>query len=250
MPRTIIGQTVYGTALLFNGTTQYAKTAANPSTATDNFTIAAWVKPTALNTQLKFFSNGDTGASGTGYSLRMNSSNILGIDYEYVAAIDSAVTAVAGTWYHLAAVRTAGTTQLYVNGVASGSTSASTPYSPIFWASVGCESDDSGNPSLYSACTIDDARIYDRALSAAEITVLYNYGININNPNVSSSGLKLWWKMDEGSGTSLTDYSGNSQTGTVFNAPTWTTGKVMVSNVGARVASSARTTSLARTLHT
>ncbi len=35
-----------------------------------------------------------------------------------------------------------------------------------------------------------------------------------------------WWKLDEGTGLSALDSSGNGNTGTLTNGPTWTTGKV------------------------
>ena len=40
------------------------------------------------------------------------------------------------------------------------------------------------------------------------------------------SGLVGWWNLDEGSGTSAADSSGNGNTGTLVNNPTWTTGKI------------------------
>jgi prepilin-type N-terminal cleavage/methylation domain-containing protein len=43
----------------------------------------------------------------------------------------------------------------------------------------------------------------------------------------NSSGLVGYWKFDEGSGTTAIDSSGNNNTGTLFNGPTWiTAGKV------------------------
>ena len=40
------------------------------------------------------------------------------------------------------------------------------------------------------------------------------------------SGLVANWKLDEGSGTTATDSSGNNNTGTLTDGPTWTTGKI------------------------
>lgn len=40
-----------------------------------------------------------------------------------------------------------------------------------------------------------------------------------------TSGLVAWWKFDDGSGTSATDSTGNGNTGTLTNGPTWTTGR-------------------------
>ncbi len=40
-----------------------------------------------------------------------------------------------------------------------------------------------------------------------------------------TDGLVGWWKLDEGSGTSATDSSGNNNIGTLTNGPTWVSGK-------------------------
>jgi hypothetical protein len=40
-----------------------------------------------------------------------------------------------------------------------------------------------------------------------------------------TTGLVGWWKFDEGTGTTTADSSGNNNTGTLNNDPTWTTGK-------------------------
>ena len=59
-------------------------------------------------------------------------------------------------------------------------------------------------------------------MSAAEITTLYNSGGGLdassNSGNyISASNLVGYWKMDENSGTSLTDSSRNSNTATMIN---------------------------------
>jgi hypothetical protein len=62
---------------------------------------------------------------------------------------------------------------------------------------------------------IDEARIYNRALSADEVKKLYEY----------APGPVGHWKMDEKSGTTAYDISGNGNHGTLTNGPTWTEGK-------------------------
>ena len=62
---------------------------------------------------------------------------------------------------------------------------------------------------------VDETRIYNRALSPAEVAQLYNF----------APGPKAHLKMDEGSGISAADSSGNSNTGTLNDGPTWSTGK-------------------------
>src|SRR3989338_11448150 len=41
-----------------------------------------------------------------------------------------------------------------------------------------------------------------------------------------TTGMVGHWKFDETSGTTATDSSGNNNTGTLTNSPTWTTGKI------------------------
>jgi hypothetical protein len=73
--------------------------------------------------------------------------------------------------------------------------------------------------------SIDEVAIWNEALTAAEITALYNSGNELNADanyeNYSSTpNLVGYWKMNEGSGSTLTDLSGNSNNGTI-NGATW-----------------------------
>ncbi len=63
---------------------------------------------------------------------------------------------------------------------------------------------------------LDDFRIYNRALSGNEASQLYSW----------APGPVGYWNLDDGTGTSALDISGNSSTGTLTNGPTWTNGKV------------------------
>jgi hypothetical protein len=71
---------------------------------------------------------------------------------------------------------------------------------------------------------IDDVRVYNRTLSEAEITDLYN------GKEVSTEGLVGWWAMNEGEngtctgGADVCDLSGNANHGT-NNGATWLDGR-------------------------
>lgn len=72
----------------------------------------------------------------------------------------------------------------------------------------------SGLPPVYGL--IDEVKIYNRALSAAEIQWEYNRG-----------GPVGWWKFDEGSGSTIYDSSGNGNTGTWSGTGShWAEGKI------------------------
>ncbi|GIT08329.1 MAG: hypothetical protein CM1200mP30_19590 [Pseudomonadota bacterium] len=78
------------------------------------------------------------------------------------------------------------------------------------------------NFHTYYTGKLDEVAVWDKGLSAAEITTLYNSGggldasSNSGNYN-SASNLVGYWKMDENSGTSLADSSSNSNTATMIN---------------------------------
>jgi uncharacterized protein (TIGR02145 family) len=64
--------------------------------------------------------------------------------------------------------------------------------------------------------SIDETRIYNRALSPAEVRKLYDW----------APGPVAHWKLDEKNGTSANDSSGNGNNGTLTNGPKWVPGKI------------------------
>ncbi len=63
---------------------------------------------------------------------------------------------------------------------------------------------------------LDDFRIYNRSLSPSEVRQLYNW----------APGPVGYWKLDENTGTSAFDSSGNGYTGSFTNNPIWKIGKI------------------------
>ena len=76
------------------------------------------------------------------------------------------------TWYHLVGVydTSAGDINLYVNGVLQASTPFTTGFASSGIAGIGHAA--KGGDDSYAA--IDGVRFYSRALSAADVTALYN----------------------------------------------------------------------------
>ena len=242
--RSVTGQVVNGSALSFNGTTQYAGSTTQ-STVTDNLTMCAWVKPSSFpNAQNMVITNGEN--DGNGYGLYIASDGTIRLDIAFVASLNSAQAISAGVWSHVAVVRSGGTWQCYLNGVAVGGTIGNNPNGPGARYCIGAGLQAAGTTNRWFAGAVDDARFYERALSASELLAIYNRGININNPDVSSANLKFWHKFEEGSGTSAASSGSSSNTLTLVNTPTWVTGQVQVSNVPARTAAGARSAAGAR----
>src|SRR5215207_11724552 len=118
-------------AVNLNGVNQFFSNAV-VSTAVDNFGIEAWVKPNSTNglsTGIAY-----NGGPGNGWGLIQNGT-------EFSAAYGGLSVfllgpVVMGTWTHLALVRDNGTTRLYYNGVAVG-TSTAVPNPPTTGFEIG-----------------------------------------------------------------------------------------------------------------
>lgn len=138
---------------------------------------------------------------------------------------------VPGEWYHIVGTYDGTTAKIYVNGVVDNSKSASGNVSDSTGVvSIG-RSLDGANPAFMNGA-IDDVRIYSRTLSENEIRDLYQLGASdkVNAADAQTDplekGLTGYWKLDENTGTTAADASGNGNTGTLTNGPTWTTGRI------------------------
>jgi len=80
-----------------------------------------------------------------------------------------------GTWHHVALVKAPSSVTIYVDGVASG-TSEELSESPgeAFNVSVGCLDNERGLQRVFAG-SIDDLRIYNKALAIDEIKGIMNY---------------------------------------------------------------------------
>lgn len=72
--------------------------------------------------------------------------------------------------------------------------------------------------SQYSLGLIDEVAIIPSELSAAQVTAIYNSG---EPADLTSYSPTVWTRFEEGTGTSITDSSGNGHTATLTNGPTF-----------------------------
>lgn len=127
------------------------------------------------------------------------------------------------TWTHLAGVWDGNQLQVYINGVLDGSSTitggglVSTTHPVRIGASLTSE------PFTGS---IDEVRIWNVARTATQIASRMNscYTGSVNN-------LLAYYNFEEGTGTTLTDRSGNGYNGTFVNSPTWTTGSTCLTTL-------------------
>jgi hypothetical protein len=173
-----------GSALSFNGANQYVKTTANGSTFLNYpLTVSVWLKskssgPADFLVPLGIYNgpgahNGwviETYQNKYTFFYAQSGSNL--INGEISGSLGGPTTT---SWRHFVAVVTTSGTQLYSNGV---------PTQFIPWTGTPGQPTTSnvltiGNTatgSLFFPGTIDDVRIYNRALSAQEVQQLYLAG--------------------------------------------------------------------------
>ena len=149
----------YGAAITFNGTTTRV-TRNSPLTLTGAFTIEAWVlnpTNTAFETIASVGATRDLFlANGTLGFWNGTSDTIFG------AAVP------LNTWTHVAFVSTGTTIAVYLNGTQQGTTQNLTLANVTATLQIGAWANGATNTD-YLGGTIDEVRVYNRALAAAEI---------------------------------------------------------------------------------
>lgn len=121
-------------------------------------------------------------------------------------------TLPTGVWKHLAVVYNGSTVKLYVDAVEEWSTSAT---GNITNAGVQMVIGDEGCGNYYDG-VIADIKYYSDAKSPSDIATIKSEIFSNSLSNIIG-----YWKLNDGTGSSAADSSGNSMTGTLVNSPTW-----------------------------
>jgi hypothetical protein len=170
----------FGSAVVFNGTTSWATVADNVTLdLTTGMTLSAWVRPTSITGDYRTIMLKES-APGLAYALYSND-GASRPPAGYINTGASDIAAIAGanlaldTWTHVAVTYNGTAMQVFVNGALvrttanAGAIVTSTGPLRIGGNSVWGE---------YFAGTIDEVRVYNRALTAAEIQADMNKAVN------------------------------------------------------------------------
>ncbi len=228
---------IRGQALNFNGTSNYID--AGPSIAlTSDMTACAWVNASSLATANERHIFSRSNVTNDQFGLYALSTGKVGMVWGPAAdtgkETNSAVV-TTNAWYHVCGTRstTAASIHIYINGAEVAATSLGGGSAiPTITANtaIGSYAPSAGCSDCYWKGKIDDARLYNRALSAAEVKQLYSQGSantnssanTLTNGSSLTSGLVAHWTFD-GADTIWTssvaattaDKSGNANTGTL-----------------------------------
>jgi len=163
-----------GGALSFNGTSNYVDCGSGPSNY-DNITVSAWMQ-TSTNGVLvsNRYNSGGYGTwytlSSTGLELGGNSSGVGYVNVTFHA------TTLDGLWKHIVYTKNGSSHAIYVNGSLDQSFTSNADISWAVPLYIGKRWNRSNSIGWFNG-VIDDVRIYNRALTADEVALLYQQGL-------------------------------------------------------------------------
>jgi hypothetical protein len=208
----------YGGAIDFDEVESCLSTPSTPDLAlTEEFTLEAWVKP-ALNVSgdpviVKEAEEGDSFALGLGFQEEGAAEAFIGEGAEETS-VASEEEVPRNVWTHLAVSYDGAKLRLYVNGDLAGTEAVDDgPEASSGPLRVGCD-EDNGE----FAGRIDEARIYNRALSSGEVAA--DRTKPLQTPQATPIAA---YSFDEGEGEVAADLTGNHD-GVLENTE-WVKGK-------------------------
>ena len=198
-------------ALSFDGSNDHLVT--NGGTISTSWSFEVWYKKAGNQSAMNLTNNQNSNNSGT-WALRLGQWNGIykvgitkyGVKDYYIN--DSRANLDIGKWEHVAWTYESNLVTVYVNGESLGTTFSRGPLANgaiLYWNIIG-KSVRSINGEL------DEVRIWNDKRTSSEIKANMFKELNGNE-----NGLVAYYKMTEGSGTTVTDNSSNSNSATMVN---------------------------------
>jgi len=218
------GEVYSGRALSFDGSNDYVSCGVSDIPSGNSArTMMLWVKQDqATGSNEGIFGFGETGGSEASETFEFYNDNS-GIRVHYASGSSGGTTNLGqSVWRHLCATHDGSTVSIYIDGVLDH-TDSKTLSTVADFCRIGANSYDS-SPGEYFDGSISNIKVFNIALTQSQIQELYSNPEQQLATGVSSSNLKLDLPMQEGSGSTVYDGSGNGNHGTITGA-TWATGE-------------------------
>jgi hypothetical protein len=171
----------FGFAGAFNGSSSYISGVPPLTNSNASFTISMWFKTSVSPAEQYLF--GEIRENGTYdplFQIWLNASGFLTTEFRNNSSSTSGVMLTDstnycdGNWHHVVSILTPTQMKMYIDGnEASSSPSSISGVSDVNNCFIGARNNRGSLNSPYSG-KIDQIRIYDSALSAANVTALYN----------------------------------------------------------------------------
>ena len=210
-----------GKALDFDGVNDYVQCDNLDTLSTSDFAICYAYKYEATGDNWGVVQGG-TGTNNTIITGKHTSGSIRFAFFGNDLDAPVSDTPALGEWMWLAFTynRTTKARKIYINGVLSAEDiSAANPNPSAYSFRVGSWE----ALSAYYNNQVSNVKVFNTALTAAQVADLYNNPEKVVPTGVDNTALKLWLPMQEGAGTTAYDGSGNGNHGTISGA-TWTHG--------------------------
>ncbi len=211
-------------ALSFDGSNDYINT--NGGTISTAWSVEVWFKKASNKSTHNLTNNANSNNSGT-WSLRLAQWNNIykvgitkyGVKDYYIN--DSKANLEINKWEHVAWTYENNLVTVYINGENLGTTFTRGPLANgaiLYWNIIGKSSNSIGGE-------IDELRIWNDVRTSSEINDYMFINLEGNESN-----LVAYYMMSNQSGSSLTDNSSNSNTGTISGA-TWVTSNAPIGTI-------------------
>ena len=223
LPGLASAQAGSGYSLDLNGSSQYA-TAGTINLSGNQITIAGWMKADQFKSGFPFISSFmgiEQGGTNSAF-LRLGDATLANNKFQFILSINGTQAKLDGNqglltnqWYHVAATYDGSQMRIYINGILDASTSMSGAFSANGLFEIGRNY---ANSRILDG-QLDELTVWSTALSQATIREWMCKKINNTHPDYAN--LLAYWRLDEGSGGTSIDLSGNSNAATLAGSPTW-----------------------------
>lgn len=230
---TVTGDDHAQNALVFAGTNDFLSIDGFTYEGTNytELTVESWIKTSESGDQViasydrseywRVEINGTAAEAGqVGFGVRTNSGTV---DFSSIGRVDD------GEWHHVACVFDNGTMSIYIDGVLDNDSVTSGTafgsgvrrYGFVGTGSEASTFDGSRGPNSYYDGELEELRIWNTARSVTEIRENMTQHVGGND-----TGLEVYFKFDEGTGSSVTDYATANKANAIlknFPASPWVT---------------------------
>src|SRR3989344_1475867 len=205
-----------GGALNFDGVDDYVDLG-NPLSMRpiNQITISAWINPTDVSTSKTIVSKDTTGA--VDYFFRVQGPGGVRCNFEGVVLDLIGNYILTNVWQHLTCTYDGSIVSIYKDGILLSSSAASAVTYSDSGANINIGRRDEGGGGLYFPGLIDDLRIYNRALSQAEIQTDMNTAVggipvpdttpptisSVSASSITQNSATITWTTNENADTQV-----------------------------------------------
>ncbi len=211
----------FSNGLIFDGVDDDAAVATPSGLAGTQFAISAWVKYTATDTK-----GGEVASMGDNYGLRVTPGGDVKVfihtsNGTWPNATTSGVNTKDGAWHHLLGQYDGTQFQVWIDGTLSQTVTVAAPIVYSLGTQFHLGHHGNGDADHDFNGSIDQVRVYARALTGTEIVALAGEG------TIIPSDTSAWFKLDDASGLSAADSSGHGNAAQLSSTatPAWSTGR-------------------------